>query len=305
MLVLLPSFLKHLPRSHSLVGDFTISRNPIAVSEALASQGSPGCLFPPFTSEPAKWGWTLHCRDTNIIENVIEAENTLDPLSWGIEMASLKAMAQYFLRSCLNALNVEDTLHIWLWPFQGPKQHRKSVRDTGYYSICCTAKSYALSTPQTFSDHNPQQTAAHGHGLSHLKALVLGNGLLHAVLLIGWDHAHAGLHGPHRATKAREEGFHGSRCLGREFILNSFLGCLVHGTSHSAHHASHSESNRSREKARRECWSKAASPGLCDLGSKKTNHNICHPWISIFCLQVHWVFLSLFSFAQCFILATY
>ena len=130
---------------------------------------------------------------------------------------------------------------------QGPKQHRKSARDTGYYSICCTAKSNALSTPQTpqtFSDHSLQQTAAHGHRLSHLKALVLGNGLLHAVLLISWDHAHAGVHGPHRAAKAREEGFHASRCLGRQFILKSFLGGLVHGTSHSTHHASHSESKR-------------------------------------------------------------
>ena len=77
-----------------------------------ASQGSPDCLIPRFTSEPAKWRGTLHCRDTSIIDNVIEAENSLDPLSRGIEMATLIAMALYFLRSCLNLLNKGHSAHM-------------------------------------------------------------------------------------------------------------------------------------------------------------------------------------------------
>jgi len=65
----------------------------------------------------------------------------------------------------------------------------------------------------------------------HSHPLVLFNGLLCLLLLVGWDKAHAGLHGGNGSSQKWEEWLQHTWSL----LSNLFLGLLLHLLLHAIH----------------------------------------------------------------------
>ena len=182
----------------------------------------------------------------------------------------------------LDFLSMRSRVKGWDNPWLGYDQ--KTVLS----NLATTA--FAVKPKRALASYGLQQTTASSCKLSSYilsQTLVLLNGLLYAVLLISWHHAHAGLHCWHWAAKAREEGFDAARCLCRNLILHCLFGCLLHAvthTSHGSHHSSHLWKCRSEQSPRMLKLQKCCNQRSLELASKEIRQ---YKYISTFYIFYH------------------